>query len=738
MDTQGRRLVPTALVEVDAVKTEQQQGRGQSPYWYRVEEIQPAIRGHAQIHRHRYRGEIWYVLEDPTAERFHRFTPAIYEVLQFFDGERTVEEIHDLACEVLGDEAPTQHELIDVLAQLHSADALSTQVEPDTDVFLERMAKMKRMKLVGQLVNPLFLKIPLFDPERITVWGMRFLKPLFSQWGFVLWAAITSVGFYLTALHWEELSANIFDRVLAEENLVLMWFVFPVVKALHEMGHALMTKAFGGESHEMGVMLLLLMPLPYIDASSASRFRKRRERVLVGFAGMMVEMLLGTIALLAWVNLEPGMGRSIAYNVFFTAGVSTIIFNLNPLLRYDGYYILADMLEIPNLRAKSMNYLLYLLERYIFKVPDRESPALNDSERNWLAVYAPCSLCYRALVITGIIWAIATQFFFVGIVIGITTAVAWVVVPLFKSVKYLKDSPRLRPVRARALSLSGGFLGCLILGPMWVPIPLNSMTEGVVWLPEESLVRSGVGGWVAEELAGSSDAVVAGQPVMRLEDPTLEAQIAIAEAKEEELLATIQSHRPADVVAMEVVRERLETIQVVIAELREDQENLTVRVLSEGRFNLTPGPEHEGRFVQRGEVLGTVLGRDSWQVLVLAHQDEIDLIRGRSGRVEVRFADQLEQVYEAVVTRQTPTATKELPSGAFATQGGGEVTLDPMDPNGRQAFERWFQLDLEVPHKEGRVRVGGRVFVRFNHGYEPLAKRWGRAIRRVFLSEFDL
>ena len=709
-----------------------------SPYWYRVSEIRPALREHAQIHRHRYRGEVWYVLEDPTAERFHRFSPAIYEVLELFDGDHTVSEIYEQAEEILGEEAPSQQELIGVLAQLHSADALETQVEPDTDVFLERMAKMKRMKLIGQLANPLFLKIPLLDPERVTVWAMRFLKPLFSRWGFGLWAAVSCIGFYLTMLHWEELSADVLDRVLAEENLVLMWFVFPVVKALHEMGHALMTKAFGGESHEMGVMLLLLMPLPYLDASSASRFRLRRERVLVGLAGMMVEMLLGTIALIAWVNLEPGLPRSIAYNVFFTAGVSTIIFNLNPLLRYDGYYILADLLEIPNLRAKSMNYLLYLIERYIFLVPDRESPAHNDSERNWLAVYAPCSILYRLLVISGIIWAIATQFFMIGVVIAITTTFAWAVIPLWKAVKYLRTSPRLRQARARAVGVASGFVGCLVLLPMWVPVPLNSMAEGVVWLPEEGVVRVDVEGWVDEEIVGSDVRVAKGEPVMRLRDEVLEMSLTVARAREEELLATMQGHRPTDIVSMEVTKDQLKTVQEILTELEMDEERLTLRAQSDGLFFLTPGPEHTGRFVQRGEVLGTVMEPDRWPVLALVHQDEIDLIRSRRGKVEVRFSDEMEEVYEAVVIRETPTASKELPSEAFATAGGGEVALDPMDSSGRQAFERWFRLEMEVPHKEGDVRVGGRVHVRFAHGYEPLGKRWYRSLRRLFLTEFGL
>jgi putative peptide zinc metalloprotease protein len=342
------------------------------------------------------------------------------------------------------------------------------------------------------------------------------------------------------------------------------------------------------------------------------------------------------------------------------------------------------------------------------------------------------------MVISGIIWAIATQFFAVGVMIAVTTTIAWAIVPLWKAIKYLRTSPRLRPVRARALGIAGGFVGCLVMLPMWVPVPLNSMSEGVVWLPEEGIVRAEVEGWVKEELSDSDARVAEGDPVMRLDDEFLDANLAVAIAREEELLATIQGHRPTDVVSMEVAKEQLHTVRELLAELQKDKELLTIRTLSDGVFHLTPGPEHAGRFVQRGEVIGTVMERDNWQVLALVHQDEIDLIRSRSGVVQVRFADELEEIYTAVVIRETPTASKDLPSGAFATAGGGEVLLDPLDPSGRQAFERWFQLEMDVPHKEGEVRVGGRVHVRFLHGVEPVGKRWYRSLRRLFLSEFGL
>ncbi|NIO11783.1 MAG: peptidase M50, partial [Deltaproteobacteria bacterium] len=132
---------------------------------------------------------------------------------------------------------------------------------------------------------------------------------------------------------------NITDRILAPKNLLILWLTFPFLKAFHEFGHGFAVKVKGGEVHEMGIMLLVFTPIPYVDASAASAFRERRERVIVGAAGMMVELFIAALALFVWINIEPGPIRSLAYNVIFIAGVSSILFNGNPLLRYDAYYI---------------------------------------------------------------------------------------------------------------------------------------------------------------------------------------------------------------------------------------------------------------------------------------------------------------------------------------------------------------------------------------------------------------
>ena len=250
------------------------------------------------------------------------------------------------------------------------------------------------------------------------------------------------------------------------------------------------------------------------------------------------------------------------------------------------------MLGTPNLRARSQSYILYWIERYLFAVPNRSPSALGTAERIWLVFFALGSFSCQALLVAGLLWVIATKAFVLGVILAAAAGIAGLLGPCLWAVKYLCTGPGLRPVRARALSISGALLGCLVLVPLWVPMPLNSMAEGVVWLPEEGIVRAQTEGWVAEELAASEEHVVRGQFVMRLENSDLRARLAVSRAHEEELQATILSHRPFDILSMEVAREELHSVQELVAILELEEQRLSVRSPGEGTFHLAPGPEY--------------------------------------------------------------------------------------------------------------------------------------------------
>jgi len=258
------------------------------------------------------------------------------------NGDRSIQEIWEKAAERFGDDAPTQGDLIRILSQLHSADVLVSTVPPDVEELLVRHEKINRSKIMAYIKSPLFLRFPLFDPEKLLQRTAFIFRPVFSMLGFFIWAVVVGWALFQAVQHWPELTHNIVDRVLSGQNLLIIGLVYPVIKSLHEFGHAYAVKHWGGEVHEMGVMLLVLMPLPYVDASSASAFPEKRRRLLVTASGIMVELFIASIAMFAWLNLQHGVARSVAFNAMFIGSVSTVLFNANPLLRYDGYYLLSD------------------------------------------------------------------------------------------------------------------------------------------------------------------------------------------------------------------------------------------------------------------------------------------------------------------------------------------------------------------------------------------------------------
>ena len=374
-----------------------------SPSWYRVAELKPRLRSHAQLHRHEYRGRVWYILQDLAGGKSHRFSPAAWRFIGLMDGRLTVQELWDAVSRDSGDDAPTQDEVIRLLGQLHAADALICDVMPDSEELFRRFGKHERMKLKQRLWTPLAVRFPLFDPEQFLERSYPGVRFLFSWFGAVLWLAVVGTGAVMAASHWGDLTEGIVDRALTPQNLVLLWFVYPLVKALHELGHGYAAKYAGGEVHEIGIMLLVLVPVPYVDVSSTWGVRDKRKRMLVGAAGIAVELFLGALAMFVWLNAESGAVHAIAYNVMLISGVSTLLFNGNPLLKFDGYYVLSDAIEIPNLATRSNKYLGYLIQRYLFGLKNADSPAETRGERVWFVIYGIAAFLYRMFIMFVII-----------------------------------------------------------------------------------------------------------------------------------------------------------------------------------------------------------------------------------------------------------------------------------------------------------------------------------------------
>jgi len=709
-----------------------------STSWYRISELKPRLRSHAQIHRHHYRGQLWYILQDHVSQRHHRFSPAAYYLIGLMNGDRTMQDIWGSANTFLGDDSPTQDEVIQLLTQLHASDVLQCDVSPDITELLLRHDHQRRQKLQGQLMSPLFWRFPLFDPEPFLKRITPMVRPFFGKVGAFIWLAVVSIAFVLAILHWQDLTENVIDRVLTPQNMLLLWVVFPILKTLHEFGHAFATKAYGGEVHEMGIMLLVLLPLPYVDASAASAFRARWQRIVVGAAGMIVELFLASIALFVWLNIEPGPLRSVAYNIIFISGISSLLFNANPLLRYDGYYMFSDLLEMPNLHTRSSAYITYLFERYLFGLPGVESPEDTRGERIWFVFFFIASFMYRVFVLAAITLFIAGKFFFVGIAFAIGGVVFWGMVPAAKLLAYLTTSPRLRPVRLRTMTLSVFIVIGLIGLIGWMPVPLRSRAEGVIWIPEQAIVRAGTDGFIDRIVTQPGGFVRKGKELIISNDPVLESRIKVIEYRLQELQTRYTMEWLKNPGQAEIIKEEIALQEKSLAHAQERFAKLTTHSQTDGIFVIPNEQDLPGQFVRQGTPVAFVLESSTLTARVVVLQNDIDLVRHRTKGVEIRFADRISEPLSAVIMREVPAATKQLPSLALSRRGGGTIAIDPTNQEGTQAIQTLFQFDLELPPDTGIVNTGGRVYVRFDHGWEPLIHRWHRQVRRLFLSKFHV
>jgi putative peptide zinc metalloprotease protein len=710
-----------------------------SNLWYRVAGRRPQLRSHARIFRHRYRGEVWYLVQDPASSRLLRFTPAARLIISLMDGTRTVAQLCDVANRRLGEHAPTQDEVIHLLGQLHAADLLQSDVTPDVAELIARGEREDRARYRRSFANPMALRIPLWDPDRFLNLFEPVVRIVWSRWGALIWLATALPALFLVPPHWPELTNDFTDRVLAVDNLVAIYFAFPLIKALHELGHATAIKAGGGEVHDMGVILLVLLPVPYVEASASTVFRSKYQRALVGAAGVAVELFVAALAFYAWLIIEPGLVRAVLFNVMVIASVSTVIFNGNPLLRYDAYYILADLIEIPNLAGRSARYWGYLLERYALGVRDVEPPDASGGEKAWFVCYGFLATAYRMVVTIVIAMFIAGRFFIVGVLLAMWGVVAMAVFPVIRGIAHLAASPRLRRRRGRAFfGTFGAVLACLGF-LFFVPMPFHSYAEGVLWLPEEDIVRAGASGFFDTFLVQPGSDVVKGDRLANSYDPALQAELRRSEGKVSELEAEYAAAFVSDQTKAQIVRDKIDSERANLTLIRQRAADLVARAGTNGKFVVPDATDKPGRYYKKGEPLGYVISKARALARVVVRQDAIGQVRLATDRVRVRLSERSPTVFEGRVVREVPAGDEALPSPALAAQGGGDIATDPRETKSPKALERVFQIDVELAGADARVDgYGQRVFVRFEHRMEPLWTQWYRRVRQLFLTSFNV
>lgn len=709
-----------------------------SSSWHSVAELKPRLTPQARIQRHVYRGQVWYVVQDQTGGKYHRLSPAAYKLIEGMDGVQTVQNLWETANTTGKGDACTQNEIVDLLVQMHAVDLLLINSAPDSAALFERYNKKRRATLKQWLLNPMSLKLPLVDPNNFLSRWASSLSWVFSLTGLTLWLAVVLPAMFLAGQHWSELTNNLSDNVLSSSNLMVMVLVFPVIKLLHELGHGFATKVWGGAVHEMGLMFLVFAPVPYVEVTSSAAFPSKYKRAIVAAAGMLTELLCAAIAMYVWLLTEPGIVRAIAFNIMVVAGVSTIIVNGNPLLRYDGYYIFTDLIEMPNLAQRGQKYLSYLWDRYIFGVHDIDPSLETKSERKWLFCYTPLAWLYRTFVTVSIILFVAGEFFVFGVILALWGGFTLLIMPIWKAYKHIASSPNLRRRRKPAVWLTLFMISIFAIFLFVLPMPLYTKAEGVVWLPEQAILRAGGNGVFNRWLVASGSHVKKGLPLYILKDELLQAELSVSRAKVIEAEAKYTSEQFSNPVKSVILLRQLEEAQSKLTQLEKRAGSLIGYAKLDGIFVVTQPQDMLARYFKKGELIGYVLERNALLARAVVSQDDIDLVRTRLKATQLRMSNHIEKRYAASLLRQSAGGIDELPSAALSLGGGGSVATNPNDTNGTKTINRIFVVDIAIPSDVKLMKFGERVYVRFDHGYEPLALQGLRRLRQLFLSRFSV
>ncbi|HFD87409.1 MAG TPA: hypothetical protein ENJ35_07020, partial [Gammaproteobacteria bacterium] len=273
-----------------------------SDQWYRVADLKAKIRKHLKVHRQVQRGRTWYILEDEASGRHHRLDPVAYAFIGRLDGEHTVEHHWLTLVNELKDSAPSQDDIVRLIGLMHQSDLIQCDIAPDVEELFQRQERRDQKRRMGT-INPMAFRARLWDPSRFLDKVGPATGWLFSRGFLLFWLLVTGSALLMTAQHWGQIAEHAGRSLPSSRYWILAWFCYPVIKACHEIAHALAVRHWGGSVHEMGITLLVLMPVPYMDASAATAFNNKYHRIIVSAAGIMVEVFLASIALFVWLNV---------------------------------------------------------------------------------------------------------------------------------------------------------------------------------------------------------------------------------------------------------------------------------------------------------------------------------------------------------------------------------------------------------------------------------------------------
>lgn len=704
--------------------------------WESIRQFTPVRSSGVSFVERLVRAEPWLFIHNEITGQHVRVNELARQVVQRMDGCQTIDSL--VATLANTDDIAEKEALAASLMTLSQLGMVNFGAQFSDSIIEERAAQLVRQSK-KPWHNPLAIRIPLFDPDR---WLARVNKRFGSilnistLWVFV---AVIILGVVLGLLNARELSSQLGLLAKTPQQWWQIIVIYPLLKCLHEFAHGIVIKRLNGSCHEAGLTILILMPVPYVDATDIWRFDSRRQRMLVSAAGMLAEGVIASVALMIWLLVEPGFIADLAFAVALTGSVTTLFFNANPLLKFDGYQILQDALDIPNLASRSSRYVSFLFKHHLLGVTTIRSPVTGSGERAWLFFYAVAAASYRWAITLGIAVYLATNFAVIGGLLAIFLVYKLTISPCIAAFKYLSTAVELDQRRTRAVSVSASVVvGCIVM-VFLVPLPAHTRAQGVVDVPHQAQLFAPQTGELAELFVKPGDTVEPGQRVLRIAAPDLATQLKVIESE----LAVLETQYHAalmnDPASATSHLQSIADKQDALDQVKLSVQSLVIYSEVAGRVSLAERFTRLGEFVEEGAVLGHIVNAHDLVIKAIVRERDIARVENGVLSVSIRLAERFWEPLPGRMSYVTPAATRKLPSQALAehiTFGG--IAVASSDQFGMKTVEPVFQLEFELPENTQTVGIGGRAYMTLLHSSEPIGTRSWRAIRRLLMNELAL
>ncbi|MEL7498505.1 MAG: HlyD family efflux transporter periplasmic adaptor subunit [Planctomycetota bacterium] len=607
-----------------------------------------------------YQGTTCWIVKDPLAMKYYRLQKAEYLVFQKLHGDASYLELKELLDRQFPETVTRLEVIQQLVVSMHRNGLLKSGSVGQAYPLRKQRNKELKQKAIGLLSSLVSIRFPGFDPEGL----LSFLYPR-VRWFFTYWftAVVTLVCLAAALLvvgNLEQFYARLpdFQSFFAFDNLLFMGVILIFTKTIHEFGHGLMCKHFGGECHEIGFMLLVLTPAMYCNTSDSWVLPNRWHRIAIGAAGMYVEVFMAAICTFIWWFTQPGWVHFLALNIMFLSSVSTILFNANPLLRYDGYYMLSDFLEIPNLAQKSKLALTSKLRVWCLGMKPVNERLLPERNQVAFAIYSVASFVYRWFVMIVIFWFLWKVFEPYGlsvigfILVGISL-IGMIGVPLYKLAKFFWHPGRLREVK-RINFVCTVILSAVILGLIcYYPLPQYVYGHTKVRPLDAQMVTVTQPGNLRSVKVEPGDQVKKGDVIAVLSNRNTQLELLALQGE----LAKLES----DLIGFEVNRSRNLDSERLIAETKVEIRNvaskieiknqqlapLTLRADRDGVVILPPNvprepvksnelrrwsgvpldPRNVGAFLDRNTLVCMIADPDEFEAIVVIDQSDVQLVK---------------------------------------------------------------------------------------------------------------